>query len=264
MPPKKKEETADNNRPVEEVIERLRDADPQVRAQARRELCARAEEAIPKLLEAMQVMPKSVHFEISKTLTEMGKSAHKGMMDAIQHPHPRVRSIAARVLSLIGGQNARKRLEKIAGSEKRKTVRKELREASAKIARRLDSVAVKPAGRSPRESAESPKPKGLSEKEQQEKKLYLNIVRNLILSNWSRPHLSASEAEAEDVLITLKVDRDGSVFRVLIENKWQNSPLGESLKDAVRRSAPFPAVPKAAARGKPEVEITFILPVPSS
>jgi len=259
-----KEEAAGNNRTVEELIERLGDADPQVRAQARRELCARAEEAIPKLMEAMEVMPKSVHFEISKTLTEMGKAAHKGMMEAIQHPDPYIRSMAARVLSLIGGEEARKRLEEIARGEKRKTVRKELREASAKIARRLESVGVRPAAPSPRESAESPKPKGLSEKEQQEKSLYLSIVRNLILSNWSRPRLSASEAEAEDILITLKVDRGGSVFRVLIENKWQNSPLGESLKDAIRRSARFPAVPEALARGKDEVEITFILPVPSS
>ncbi len=263
MAPEVKGNADGNSGSLDELVNLLGDADPQVRAQARRRLCARPQEVIPKLLRAMEVAPENVCFEISKALTEMGEDALDPMMEAIQHPNAHVRAIAARVLSLTGGQVARTRLDEMAAGEERKTVRKELREASAKITRRLESIAARQAARSPQESAEHHKPGGLSEEEQQEKKLYLNIVRDIILSNWTVPRRSLPESEAEEILVTLKLDRDGGVFRVLVENKWQNSPLGESLKDAIRRSAPFPHVPDAVARGKPEIDITFILPVPS-
>jgi hypothetical protein len=254
---------AANSGPLDELINMLGDADPQVRAQGRRLLCARTQEAIPRLVKAMEVAAEDVRFEISKALTEMGEEALGPMMEAIRHPNAHVRAIAARVLSLTGGQDARNRLDEMARREERKTVRKELREAAAMISRRLESVAARQATHPPREGAEPHKPAGLSEKEQQQKKLYLSIVRDLILSNWTVPHRALPESDAEEILVTLKVDRDGGVFRVLIENKWQNSPLGESLKDAVRRSAPFPHVPEVVARGKPEIDITFILPLPS-
>lgn len=263
MAPEVKGNAAGNSRPLDELINMLGDADPEVRAQARRRLCARPQEVIPRLVKAMVAAPEDVRFEISKALTEMGKDALDSMMEAIQHPNAHVRAIAARVLSLTGGQDARNRLDEMAQREERKTVRKELREASAKITRRFESMAARRAARPPRESAEPHKPSGLSEEEQQEKKLYLNIVRDLILSNWTVPRRSLPESEAEEILVTLKVDRDGGVFRVLIENKWQSSPLGESLKDAIRRSAPLPHVPEVVARGKPEIDITFILPIPS-
>jgi HEAT repeat protein len=214
------------------------------------------------LVEAMQIVPESTRFEISRALTEMGQAAVEPMLDAIQHPDARVRAVAARVLSLTGGADARNRLEDAARTEKRKTVRKELREASAKIARRLEGGKDWLVGRPRPESIEADEQNGLTQKERAEKGLYFNIVRNLILSNWAKPLLFSAATEAEEILVTLKVDSDGGVSRVLIENKWQNSPLGESLKEAIRRSAPFPPVPDPVARGKPQIDITFILPVP--
>jgi len=258
-----KEGAGGKDRPLDELIRQLSDADVHVRAEARHWLCARAKEAVPRLIEAIQPAEEAMRFEISRVLAEMGEVTLKPMMDAIRHPDLHVRTVAARVLSLIGTEEARKLLNEAASSEQRKTVRKELREASANIARRIESVEARAAERSRQERIKPRKPDELSEKQRQEKKLYLNIVRNLILSNWARPRLFPPQGRPEEVLVTLKVDRDGSVSRVLIENKWQNSPLGESLKDAVRRSAPFPPVPEAVAPGKSEIDITFILPVPS-
>jgi len=259
----KKENSLGKECPVEELIKLLGDADPQVREEARHRLCARAEEAVPKLMEALQAVEEDVRFEISRALTEMGETAVKAMMEVIQHADPHVRAVAARVLSLVGGETALKRLDQEARKEKRKTVRKELREAAAKIAKRLEDVKLRSQGRSAEERGEAQGRDGLSEKEREEKRLYLNIVRNLILSNWARPRSFSAETEAEEVLVTLKVDTDGSLSRVLLENKWQSSLVGESLKDAIRRSSPFPPVPEAVARGKYEIDITFILPVPS-
>jgi len=252
-----------NHRSLDGLIKLLDNPDPKVRAQVRQELCARAEEAIPRLVEALGVAYENIRFEISKTLMEMGEAALKPMMEAIQHPDEHVRALAARVLSLIGGEEARKRLDEVARTEKRKTVRKELREASATIARRLESLEGKPPFRFSPKRPELGTANGLSVQERQEKTLYFNIVKSVILSNWARPRLFSEEAESEGVLVTLKVERDGSVSRVLIENKWQNTSLGESLKDAVRRSAPLPPVPEVIAHGKEEIDITFILPVRS-
>ncbi len=257
-----KQESAGEDLSLDQLIERLGNPDPQVRTQARQGLTARKEIAISGLVGALESVGERVRFEISKVLADIGEPSIKPMMEAIQHPNAHVRAVAARVLSLIGGETARHHLEGIAQEEKRKTVRKELREAAAQIARRLENIALKSASRSTLDRVEEQAPKALTEKEREEKGLYFNIVRNLILSNWSKPRPFSMETEAEEVLVTLKVDRDGSVSRVLIENKWQNSPLGESLKDAIRRSTPLPPVPEGVARGKHEVDITFILPIP--
>jgi hypothetical protein len=248
---------------LEHLIGQLADEDAQIRAEARKQLVSRGEDVIPHLVEAMESVSERARFEISKVLADMGEASLMAMTEAIQHPSAHVRAVAARVLSLIGGEPARKHLEDIARREKRKTVRKELREAAAQIGRRLENVSFKSRPRASLEGLGTQETDGLSPKEREEKTLYFNIVRNLILSNWSKPRLFPSDPEAEEVLVTLKVDRDGSVSRVLIENKWQNSPLGESLKDAIRRSTPFPPVPEPVARGKHEVDITFILPIPA-
>jgi len=263
MTPERKENTAASDYPVDQLINLLGDADPQVRAQARHRLSARAEEAIPELVQAMQAEGERTRFEVSKALTEMGEAAVRPMLEAIQHPNARVREVAARVLSLIGGEHAQKHLDEVARREKRKTVRKELREAAAKIGRRLESISAKSEAHSALGDARPHGQEGLSDKEREEKRLYFSIVRNLILSNWTRPRPFSAEAEPDEALVTLKLDRDGGLSRVLMENKWQDSPLGESLKGAIRRSAPFPPVPEGVARGKREIEITFILPVPS-
>ena len=262
MTSEEKQKAAGEEFPFDQLINLLGDPDPHVRAQARQQLTARGEDVIPELVEAMQEVGERVRFEISKALTTMGDASTKAMMEAIQHPNAHVRAVAARVLSLVGGETARQHLESIAHGEKRKTVRKELREAAAQITRRLEKIALKSQTRSTLDHAEPQAGDGLTDKEREEKRLYFNIVKNLILSSWAKPRLFTAEPEAEEVLVTLKVDRDGSVSRVLIENKWQNTPLGESLKDAIRRSTPLPPVPDGVARGKHEVEITFILPIP--
>ena len=258
------EEAADRGyRRLDVLIKLLDNPDPKIRALARRELCARAQEAIPKLMEALEVVDENVRFEISKVFIDMDAAALKPMMDAIQHPNDSVRSVAARVLSLIGGDDARKCLEEAARTEKRRTVRNELREASATIARRLEGLEKSSSARPDSASSGLGIRDGLTVREREEKTLYFNIVKNLILSNWAKPRLFSHEAEGDEVLVTLKAARDGSISRVLIENKWQNTSLGESLKDAIRRSAPLPPIPEVIARGKDEIDITFILPVPT-
>jgi hypothetical protein len=251
------------NRSIEELIKLLSDPDPSVRAEARRHLSARPLEVIPKLLEALEAASEETRFEISKALTEIGEPALEPMMKAILHPNTHVREAAARVLSLIGGEDARRRLDEAAYTEKRKTVRKELREAAAKIARKLESLDARYATHPSQVSAQQAGEADLARKEQEEKKLYLSIVRNVILSNWAKPGLFSEGTRGEEVLVTLKLERDGSVSRVLIENKWQNTPFGESLKDAIRRSSPLPPVPETLAGSKKEIDLTFILRAPS-
>jgi len=251
------------DRSVEQLINLLSDPDARVRAEVRRDLCARPAEAIPKLVEALEAASEDVRFEISRALTEIGEPALEPMLKAILHPNTHVREAAARVLSLIGGEDARRRLNEAAYTEKRKTVRKELREAAAKIARKLESLDARLGTHLSQASAQQAREAGLTRKDQEEKKLYLSIVRNLIFSNWARPGLFSEEARGEEVLVTLKVEPDGSVSRVLIENRWQNTPLGESLKDAVRRSSPLPPAPEILVGSKKEIDLTFILRAPS-
>jgi hypothetical protein len=244
---------------IEQLIRLLENPELKVRAEARDRLCARATEAIPKLLVAIEVGSEEVRFEISKALMEMGQAAVEPMMKAILHPNVHVRETAARVLSLIGGPDASQRLDEAARAEKRKTVRKELREASAKIVRRLESQEARHRGQRAETVGMVPGESDLRPKEREEKRLYMSIVRSRIVSNWARPRLFSGVVGGEEVLVTLKVEPDGTVSRVLIENKWQNTPLGESLKDAIRRSSPLPAVPDVVARGRDEVDLTFIL-----
>ena len=247
---------------VGQLVRLLEDADPQVRGEARRELCERGQEAIPELVNALKSTSEDVRFEISKALTGMGEIVVDPMLKAILHPDIHVRAVAARVLSLVGGEDAMRRLEEAASHEKRKTVRKELREASAKITRKLESLELAHPRAGSEGDGEAGSEKDLQPKEQEEKKLYLNIVRNLVLSNWARPLLFPEGSERPQVLVTLKTDRDGSVSRVLIENKWQNTALGSSLKEAIRRSSPLPPVPETIAPGKTEIDLTFILTAP--
>jgi hypothetical protein len=251
-----------SDRSIDQLIRLLEDLEPQVRAEARHQLCARATEAIPKLLVGLEVGSEEARFEISKAFTEMGEAAIEPMLKAILHPNVHVREAAARVVSLIGGPDASRRLDEAARAEKRKTVRKELREASAKITRRLETEEARERTLSAGESSVAPGDADLSPQEREEKRLYLSIVRNLIVSNWARPGLFSEEPRGEEVLVTLKVEPDGTVSRVLMENKWQNTPLGESLKDAIRRSSPLPSVPEVVARGRDEIDLTFILEAP--
>ncbi len=257
------ESAVHDDRPLKELIRLLGDQDANIRAESRHRLSAKGVEAIPGLLDAIQTVDEDVRFEISRVLTEMGEIAIERMMKAIVHPDVHVRAAAARVLSLTGGEDARRRLDEAAEAEGRKTVRKELREASAKIARRLETLETKHLSHLRQEGTEAPGEKAPTPKEQEEKKLYLSIVRNVILSNWATPRLFPAKVSGEEVLVTLKVDSDGNVSRVLLENKWQNTPLGESLKEAIRRSSPLPPLPEAVTRGKKEIDLTFILPAPS-
>ncbi len=256
------EKAGGRDRTINELIRLLGDPDANVRSQARHQLCARAQEAIPRLVEGLESAYENIRFEISRALAEMGEIAIEPMLKAILHPDVQVRAAAARVLSLIGTEDALRRLDEAAMTEKRKTVRKELREASAKIARKLETRQLKQVPPEEKKTAEAPDEKELKPKEQEDRRVYLSIVKNLIISNWAKPQLFPAEPEGEEVLVTLKVDPDGTVSRVLIENKWQNTPLGESLKDAIRRSSPLPPVPEIVARGKNEIDLTFILPAP--
>jgi len=256
------EELRDSYRSIDELIKLLENPEPKVRAEARQQLCARAAEAIPRLVVALQIGSEDVRFEISKALTEMGEATIQPMLKAILHPNVHVREAAARVLSLIGGPDASRRLDEAARAEKRKTVRKELREASAKITRRLETQEARQRAQRAEGGGMAPGDADLSPQEREEKRLYMSIVRNRIVSSWARPRLFSEQAGGEEVLVTLKVEPDGSVWRVLIENKWQNTPLGESLKDAIRRSSPLPSVPEVVARGRDEIDLTFILEAP--
>lgn len=256
------EELDFSHRAVDELIRLLGDPDAKVRAEARQQLFRRGKEAIPRLAAALELASETIRFEVSKTLTEIGKPAIEPMLKAILHPNVHVREVAARVLSLIGDEDARRRLDEAAQVETRKTVTKELREASAKIGRRLESSAARDrTSAAPGEEGPplEPSPK---QKEHQEKRLYFSIVQNLILSHWVRPRLFGEPSGGEEILVTLKVDKDGSVSRVLIENKWQSTALGESLKDAIRRSSPLPRVPESVSGGRTEVDLTFILKTP--
>jgi len=256
------EELDFSRRAVDELIRLLGDPDAKVRVEARHQLSGRGKEAILRLAAALELASEDVRFEVSRTLTEMGEAAIEPMLKAILHPSVHVREAAARVLSLIGDEDARRRLDEAAQAETRKTVRKELREASAKIERRLETSLAReraPAAPWDEEPHLEPSPK---QRDREEKHLYFSIVQNLILSNWARPRRFGEAPVGEEVLVTLKVDRDGSVSRVLIENKWQNTQLGESLKDAIRRSSPLPQVPDVVAGGRTEVDLTFILKAP--
>lgn len=256
------EELSHTDATVDQLIKLLKDPEPKPRAEARRELCARGKEAIPKLVLAVEVGSEDMRFEISKALTEMGQAAIEPMLKAILHPNVHVRETAARVLSLIGGPDASQRLDEAARAETRKTVRKELREASAKIARRLESQEARQRTQRGEGAGVWPGEAELSRQEREEKRLYMSIVRNLIVSNWAKPRLFSEEPGGQEVLVTLKAEPDGTVSRVLIENKWQNTPLGESLKDAIRRSSPLPTVPEVVAGGRDEIDVTFILEAP--
>lgn len=251
-----------SHRAVDELIRFLGDPDAGVRAEARHQLLGRGKEAIPRLSAALELASEDIRFEVSKTLTEIGEAAIEPMLKAILHPNVHVREAAARVLSLIGDEDAQRRLGEAAQAETRKTVRKELREASAKIERRLESSSARerastPPGEEGPYLEASPK-----QREHEEKRLYFSIVQNLIFSNWARPRRFGEASGGEEILVTLKVDKDGSVSRVLIENKWQSTALGESLKDAIRRSSPLPRVPEIVSAGRTEVDLTFILKAP--
>ncbi len=250
-----------SERTVEELVKLLGDPEPETRAEARKKLQARGKQAIPKLLIAVEVGSGDVRFEISKALTEMGQPAIEPMLKAILHPNVHVRETAARVLSLIGGPEACQRLDEAARAEKRRTVSKELREASAKIRRRLETQKTRAHADASRAGSGFGKEEDLSQPGREERQLYLSIVRNLIVSNWAKPPSSPEEPGQQEVLVTLKVEPDGTVSRVLIENKWQNTPLGNSLKDAIRRSSPLPPVPDVLAGGRDEIDLTFVLEV---
>jgi hypothetical protein len=256
------ESSGKSGQSVDKLVRLLKDSDPQVRGEARRQLCERGREAIPELVNALRSASEDVRFEISKALTGMGETVVDPMLEAILHPDIHVRAVAARVLSLVGGEDALRRLEEATNNEKRKTVRKELREASAMITRKLESLELAHSATAGEGGGEPGSEAELKPKDQEEKKLYLNIVRNLVLSNWARPLLFPEGSERPQVLVTLKADRDGSVSRVLIENKWQNTALGASLKEAIRRSSPLPPVPEIIAPGKTEIDLTFILTAP--
>ena len=191
-----KQESAGEDFSLDQLIERLGNPDPQVRTQARQGLTARKEAPISGLVGALERVGERVRFEISKVLADIGEPSIRPMIEAIQHPNAHVRAVAARVLSLIGGETARQHLEGIAQEEKRKTVRKELREAAAQIARRLENIALKSASRSALDRVEEQPSEALTEKEREEKGLYFSIVRNLILSNWSKPRPFSMETEA--------------------------------------------------------------------
>lgn len=256
------EELDFRHRAVDELIRLLGDPDAKVRAEARKQLLQKGKQAIPRLAAALELASETIRFEVSKTLTEIGNPAVEPMLKAILHPNVHVREVAARVLSLIGDEDARRRLDEAAQVETRKTVTKELREASAKIGRRLESALARERASAATEEEGPALELSPKQREHEEKRLYLSIVQNLILSKWARPRRVGEPSGGEEILVTLKADKDGSVSRVLIENKWQSTALGESLKDAIRRSSPLPPVPEIVSGGRTEVDLTFILKAP--
>jgi protein TonB len=85
---------------------------------------------------------------------------------------------------------------------------------------------------------------------------YLNGVRAAIQRNWSPPRGAAS-AGALDATVRFAIARDGSVSDVVVEERSGVSSFDEAAATAVRRAAPFAALPRAYAHDDLVVHMGF-------
>ena len=70
---------------------------------------------------------------------------------------------------------------------------------------------------------------------------YYSIIHDRVKDNWEYPE--GFDYKKVSVIVSIKIDRSGSLLELLLEESSGNKRFDESLMNAVQKAAPFPPLP---------------------